>query len=673
MIGLKKIIPGLAELQAITLGDPAVRIAVLDGPIALQHPALRQAAIALHGTPSNSRGIALQHGTNVASLIFAQPGSEVEGIAPKCSGVSIPLFRDDGATLLHCSELDLARAVGYAAQSGAHIINISGGKLTLSTSAHPLLDNAIRTASDSGSVVVAAAGNEGCFCHHLPSALPQVLTVGAMDATEAPSHFSNWGKPYQSKGLLAPGENITVATPDGGNAVASGTSLATAIVSGILGLLLSALKQSGAPTSPAKVRDALLETAKGCDREDKAFCIRLLTGRLNLPRAMQRLGLIARTEGPDLQSSEERATPSGVTAIGTTIFHDNALASEALAGSKIEQVLASTTTGDHTMSESEVQPSILDSDTGALASSLPGNVRAESFYSVAKLPSRSDPTSSIAVRSEAGIVPAGGCGCQGGTRPLVYVLGHLDVDFPSRTRRENIQSQMQVGKYAHIPEHLLEHLTAKPWNSTAFEWVLERNEAPLYVIRPTGPFADTGFERLREFLNDQVQAEKNDQRVYVAIAGRISGDVVLSDKISIPVIEPEVDGMFDWTSGELLESVGAKRGQPDFVAIDNFLRRMTSAAVNVGIAPQDRAFNFAVTNLLNLIRSLTNVFKEGYLFDQVEVVRSELCHPESECYKVRSYFFPPDLTKPRHVIEYTVDVSGVIPVKIKDEVEYLAR
>lgn len=673
MGNLNGLIPGLAHLQKITLGDPAVRIAILDGPVALQHPALRQAAIVFHGDPSASSGIALRHGTSVASLIFGQPGSEVEGVAPKCSGVAIPLFRDDGSNLLHCSELDLARAVGYAAQAGAHIINISGGKLTLSNSAHPLLDNAIRTALDSGSIVVAAAGNEGCFCHHLPSALPQVLTVGSMDATEAPSLFSNWGKLYQSKGLLAPGENITIATPDGGNAVASGTSLATALVSGIIGLLLSALNQSRTPASPAKVRDTLLETAKGCGREDIAFCIRLLTGRLNLPKAMQRLGLIARAEDLDQQSLEQQLSREKAVEIRVAIFHDQAVASQVLTGSETERNLASTTTGNRTMSESQVQSSLTGHDTGAMSGTTQGTVRTESSPSVATPSSLSDRGSNTAVRREAGIVPAAGCGCQGGAKPLVYVLGHLDVDFPSRTRRENIQSQMQVGKFAHIPEHLLEHLTVKPWNSNAFEWVLERNEAPLYVIRPAGPFADVGFERLREFLNDQVQAEKEDQRVYVALAGRITGEAVLSGKISIPVIEPEIDGMFDWTSEKLLGSVGAKKGQPSFVAIDNFLRRLTSAAVNVGVAPQDRAFNFAVTNLLNLITSLTNIFRDGYLFDQVEVVRSELCHPESECYKVRSYFFPPDLTKPRQVIEYTVDVSGVIPVKIKDEVAYLAR
>jgi hypothetical protein len=228
---------------------------------------------------------------------------------------------------------------------------------------------------------------------------------------------------------------------------------------------------------------------------------------------------------------------------------------------------------------------------------------------------------------------------------------------------------MQKGKSPFSDTDILEYFTAKPWEASAVTWVLSRNEAPLYAIRPTGPFASRGYELLREFLSDQLETE----RVFVAIAGRIAGQATLSTRTTIPVIEPEIDGMYDWESSKLLGAVGLKKGDKAYTVIDNFLRRMESAVENIGIAPQDRALNFSATHLLSLVQHLTAIFKDGYLFDQVEVSRSSLCHPDGECYKVRTYFFPPDLMKPRQVFEYTVDVSDVIPVKVADEVQFFTR
>src|SRR5436305_1762547 len=83
-------------------------------------------------------------------------------------------------------------------------------------------------------IIVAAAGNEGCECLHVPAALPSVLAVGAMDSQGKPLESSNWGGPYRQQGILAPGERIAGALPGGGVGYKSGTSSATAIVSGII-------------------------------------------------------------------------------------------------------------------------------------------------------------------------------------------------------------------------------------------------------------------------------------------------------------------------------------------------------------------------------------------------------------------------------------------------------
>lgn len=58
--------------------------------------------------------------------------------------------------------------------------------------ADPLLMNAVRHCTDQNILIVAAAGNDGCNCLHIPGALPSVLAVGAMNAAGMPLDFSNW-------------------------------------------------------------------------------------------------------------------------------------------------------------------------------------------------------------------------------------------------------------------------------------------------------------------------------------------------------------------------------------------------------------------------------------------------------------------------------------------------
>src|SRR5262249_5552405 len=152
--------------------------------------------------------------------------------------------------------------------------------------AHPILADAVRTCARSGVLIVAAVGNQGRRCLHLPGALPSVLAVGAMDARGEPSPFSNWGGAYQSQGILAPGENILGAGPGGRTSTKSGTSFAAPIVSGVAALLLSLQIQRGRKPDTASVRDALLRGASGCETRRTADCRRLLAGRLDVRAAL---------------------------------------------------------------------------------------------------------------------------------------------------------------------------------------------------------------------------------------------------------------------------------------------------------------------------------------------------------------------------------------------------
>ena len=107
------ILVGLDDLWHKTQGDPRVAIGVLDGPVDVAHPAFSRADLELVDAgvvPMAREGPAAEHGTHVASVIFAGHGQgPLRGIAPSCQGVIIPVFADGpGGTIRTASQFDLA-------------------------------------------------------------------------------------------------------------------------------------------------------------------------------------------------------------------------------------------------------------------------------------------------------------------------------------------------------------------------------------------------------------------------------------------------------------------------------------------------------------------------------------------------------------------------------------
>ena len=235
---VQAVLTSCGPLCAAAVSEPEVCVAVLDGPVDLSHPCFDGANIRRLDTlvqDPAGKGPMSVHGTHIASLIFGQPDSPVVGIAPQCRGLIAPVFRDSGER--HLSQLDLARAIEQAVQEGAHVINISGGQQSPEGQAEGILQRALQLCEDSNVLVVAAVGNDGCPCLHVPAAVPSVLSVGALGTDGKPLEISNWGEAYQSNGILAPGENITGAAPGGGAVSLTGSSFATPIVSGVAALL----------------------------------------------------------------------------------------------------------------------------------------------------------------------------------------------------------------------------------------------------------------------------------------------------------------------------------------------------------------------------------------------------------------------------------------------------
>ncbi len=596
------LVGGLADLWAETTGDSRICIAILDGPVDLSHPSLVGANLQRLDTLAGGipeTGLATRHGTHVASIIFGRHDGPVKGIAPKCSGLIVPVFRDVvGRSPVPCSQIDLARAINQAVVAGADIINISGGEFSPTGTAHPILTDAIRNCDRSGVLIVAAAGNQGCDCLHIPAALPAVLPVGAMDAAGHPLDFSNWGREYRARGVLAPGDRIAGAVPGGGVRAESGTSYATPVVTGIVALLMSLhLIRNGTRLDSKRVRDAILRTAVNCDQQPTADCLRLLGGRLNI---------------------------TGAKAI---LFP-----------------------GVQPMTEGQPSPEPIQAEAGIPAPKSDQNIAAgEAAFSAT--PVFRSPTPPV----QRGLMPSGpggGCGCgnggNDGTRQapqLVYALGHLGFDFGTEARRDGFVQAMDepssgVAPNPHDPRQLLAHLEKNPWDAASLIWTLSIDTTPVYAILPSGPFAASIYERLRQFLREQLTAGVE----RISIPGVVVGAVRLVNGQVIPAIDPEPRGMFSWSTSALIEAVAGpvptgeadKTSHQDKVAgIHNFLDRVYFELRNLGQTPQERAINFAATNAFNIENVYERAVKEKMDLDTIEVERSPVCRPESDCWDVK--------------------------------------
>ncbi len=243
------------------------------------------------------------HGTHVASVLFGDPAGPVAGIIPACRGLLIPVFADaEAGDIVPCSEIAMARAILAAVEQGANVINISAGRLSGTGTAGGHLSDAVASAVRSGVLIVAAAGNEGCACHHVPAALPSVLAVGAMDANGEPVGFSNWGPAYRQCGVLAPGTDVIGAAAGGGVVAMSGTSFATPFVAGAAALLMAKLIEAGKQPDGRVVLQAILDGADRCDIELRGKCERFLTGGLNIAGALRRIAGPSTSARPSMHS-----------------------------------------------------------------------------------------------------------------------------------------------------------------------------------------------------------------------------------------------------------------------------------------------------------------------------------------------------------------------------------
>lgn len=704
------------EIMEQIIGDPDICIAVLDGPVDLTHPCFNKAKMTqLETLVSNvaGKGPSAQHGTHVASLIFGQPDSPIRGISPGCRGLIIPVFTDGpDDSIAPCSQIDLAHAITQAVEHGAHVINISGGELVSSGEPHPLLDRAVRLCAENGVLIVAAVGNDGCQCLHVPAAISSTLAVGATDAQGLPFDFSNWGQTYKNNGVLALGEKLLGAVPRGGVTAKSGTSFSTPIVSGIVALLLSIQIQRGDKPDPYAVRAAILQSAHPCPPFESIDCSRYLRGRLNiggaynlvkkkqqsvtdrdnsvqlikesvgtgLVESSKRLPVLGvenaefKTSNPDLSApSTESSTLNAMKAL------ENADSIELKSIDKVkikqtknprqEMYMTEHVEGTCGCPKRQTKKEELNELNEQISNITVPHIRASDIQAAEPTITNQEAVSPSVVTSE---IQPSQCGCR--QKSLVYALGILSYDFGSEARRDAFIQSME-GKWPNPddPEHLLTHLEKNPEYAESLIWTLEIEDTTVYAIRPMGSFASATHAQLREFLKEQ-QTEGVDR---VSIPGVITGKVRLLSGQVVPVIIPELRGMNSWSTAALLNAVigPAPKGNDENAqkvhlkkkaGVCNFTERVYYELMNLGQASQERAMNFAGTNAFQAGAVFEQAASENMMLDSIETERSTICRPGSDCWDVKLTFFDPAnrLTVARKVYRFTIDVSDVVPVTV---------
>jgi cyanobactin maturation PatA/PatG family protease len=649
------------------------------------------------------------HGTHVASVIFGQPGSAVPGIAPRSKGLLLPVFRDPPARRL--SQIDLGRAIEQAVQEGAHVINVSGGQRSPTNEAEGILTRALKLCEDNNVLVIAAAGNDGCECLHVPAAVPSVLAVGALDEGGRPLETSNWGEAYRSNGVLAPGERILGAAPGGETVRLTGSSFATPIVSGIAALLLSIQRASGQEIDPAAVREAIVDSAVPCYPQDSRECRPYLVGTLNVPGAYDRI-----LKGGKMVADRDAAQASShVMEVGVGLGEPSSLASSgaAVAGAGLgpaADVLSGQPVHEHPAVAAGVSPPQAAPQPPAPAAS---------------------PTAA------AGVVPSAQCTCNGGGSSTctgdklsnIFAIGIVNYDLENDANRDALRQAMDPQVTAGSPpivgppnpydaRQLSDYLDDNPWDANKVIWTLELDGTPIYAIEPERGFAGEVYSTPR--LGGEMVSSSRVYRVLTSAlrnhaldpkdgnyVSRVSVPGILTTRTrrlysgqEVPVVVAQARGLYTWNETALVNAVvgaveadraAASPPEPAVSREDvaklvrNFLDKIYYQLRNLGQSPPDRALNFAATNAFIFADGVREGLlsaryvpgraesKENlYTLDTINAVKSPYCRMDSDCWDVQVTFFDAEeVRRARVVYQYTIDVSAVTPVSLAPTHKFL--
>ena len=222
----------------ITRGSSAIVVAVLDTGIEADHPEFQGRIVPGFDFVNNDNDPEADHphGVVVSGILAANTDNSfsVAGIDHHVKILPVKVLNAQNAG----TTSDLANGLIFAANQGAHVINMS---LINYPTTSATLNAALQFARDAGTILLACAGNGGIGDADVsgPGASPLTISVGATDHNDARANFSGTG---QALDMVAPGLNVPTVRFNSALdqfSLFSGCSAATPVVSGITTLLLS--------------------------------------------------------------------------------------------------------------------------------------------------------------------------------------------------------------------------------------------------------------------------------------------------------------------------------------------------------------------------------------------------------------------------------------------------
>lgn len=220
---------------------------VIDTGVQADHPAFGGRVVrGISTVGGDARTDCNGHGTHVAGTV----GGTGFGVAPGVDIVAVRVLGCDGSGSTAGVIEGVDRSVADHQAGVPAVANLSIGG-----SASSALDQAIAGLVNDGVTVAVAAGNENeNACNTSPARAPSAVTAAATQSNDAKASYSNHGTCVD---LFAPGSAIVSATPNGGSASLSGTSMASPHVAGAAALVTAA----NPGWSPAEVSSDIVNRA----------------------------------------------------------------------------------------------------------------------------------------------------------------------------------------------------------------------------------------------------------------------------------------------------------------------------------------------------------------------------------------------------------------------------
>lgn len=270
-------------------GNPNIKIAILDNAMDVNHPDLKNKFVAEIDLANNDndptppkKTLDWSHGTHVSGLAGAATDNGV-GIASIGFNVSLMAVKISSDSTDGKSMSFGYQGIIWAADHGANVINMSWGGPTFFRTGQ----NVVNYAYNKGCVMVAAAGNDGNTSPSYPADYHHVIAVASTNSDDVKSSFSQYGDAID---VCSPGGSMgsfgiysTVYMTSLSYSFMQGTSMASPIVAGLSGLMLS----EDSTLTPEKLTAILKATCDNIDAQNPGFVGQLGAGRINAFKAIE--------------------------------------------------------------------------------------------------------------------------------------------------------------------------------------------------------------------------------------------------------------------------------------------------------------------------------------------------------------------------------------------------